>query len=68
MYLVLTPTHSPLGNVIKNKAYQSFFTDSLDVVSDVVGEPGAIVYKLDALTQLKDVEVTYQEITEETNV
>jgi hypothetical protein len=65
MYLILQPSHSPISGT-KHRHYQSFFVDDINLVSQQIDEPGTIVYKLDSLTQLKDVEVTYQEITEET--
>lgn len=65
MYLILQPSHSPISGT-RHKRYESFFVDDINLVSQQMEEPGTIVYKLDSLTQLKDVEVTYQEITVET--
>ena len=53
----------PIDNIIGD--YFSHFTDDIHVVHEAL-ENGARVYKLDSLTELKKIEVTYQEVTMET--
>ncbi len=65
MYLILISSEDPLHQRKPNSCYQSYFTDDIEKVSKCLKD-GAAVYKLDTLTKVKDIEVTYQEITEET--
>lgn len=66
MYMILFPQKGMCsGNT--DGIYQSLFTDDLHRVSGALREPGVSVYKLDGLTRITQVEITYQEITEETS-
>lgn len=66
MYLILLLNDDLLHQRTPNECYQSCFTDDIEKVSKCLKD-GAKVYKLDSLTKVKEIEVTYQEITEETN-
>lgn len=58
MYMIIFPQK---GMCLGNK-----FTDDLHRVSESLKDPEVRVYKLDGLTRITQVEITYQEITEET--
>jgi len=53
-----------LADTVKDN-YISYFTDDMHEAREAL-EDGARVYKLDSLTELKKIEVTYQEVTMET--
>ena len=66
MYLILTPfrplVYKPLMNLTE---FVSNFTSDMRKVAESLKEPGVKVYKVDSLTEVKDIEVTYQEIVKE---
>ena len=45
--------------------FVSNFTTDMRKVAESLKEPGVKVYKLDSLTEVKNIEVTYQEIVKE---
>ena len=65
MYMILHPT-SGMMSCERNGVFQALFTDDLHRVSQALDEKNVRVFKLDSLVEVKDIEITYQEITNET--
>lgn len=70
MYLVLLPQQDQPSLNMRGEtdySYKSYFTSDIGEVSEAIQKrKGTIVYKLDTLVQVKDVLVTHEEVTEET--
>ncbi len=65
MYLILTQNPGEFNKRnIENGVHEPFFTDNINQVAKAV-KAGAKAYKLDSLTEIKEIEVTYQEIIKE---
>ncbi len=63
MYMILQMTHSNSGF---SSGYMPIFTDDMYRVSVALETKGTKVYKLDGLTEVTRIDITYQEITKET--
>ncbi len=59
----ISVSYGPQGE--RENAFFSFFTDDMKVVSEYLKKPEVKVYKLDRLTEVKEIEVTYLEIIKE---
>lgn len=69
MYLILEPQYSRdlHGERTNSNLYKSHFTTEIALVSQsIIQDPATIVFKLDSLTLLQDIVVTYEEIVSET--
>ena len=76
MYVILTPINSNFGSLCVSNSnyvppppslnYQAYFTVDIDSVAAAIKKPGNKVFRLDTLTEIKDIEVTYKEVTMET--
>lgn len=70
MYLILRKNDnghnflSPTGMREEN-TYSSIFSEDIPYVSQCMSKPGVKVYKIGSLTEVKNIEVTYQEIVKE---
>lgn len=65
MYLILYPKNNSLGQH-KHVVFESVFTEDKYYVAQCLEEAGVKAYKLDSLTELTEIEVTFQEVTKET--
>lgn len=69
MYLVLYPNNNGVrpGGEENNPAttYNSFYTTDTYKVSEALKRDDVIVYKMDSLTRVRAIDVTYQEIVME---
>ncbi len=64
MYLILHEEKGMCHSLHTN--YQAIYTSDLHGVSEsLMRDPSVIIYKLDSLTEIKDVEVSYKEIPKE---
>jgi hypothetical protein len=60
MYLVLKPQIDALGNK-RNDYYSPVYTDDIEVAHEHMNE-GCMAYKLDSLTRVTSIDVTYKEV------
>lgn len=63
MYLILFPNTSMLRT--NNNTWEHVFTQDMYRVSQALNQPEVKVFKLDGLTEIKEIEVTFQEIPKE---
>lgn len=74
MYLILKPKHEAVNSAVYiavsgsncDNGYHASFTDDIDDVSKAFKTKGTKIYRLDNLQEILNVEVSYKEITTET--
>jgi hypothetical protein len=68
MYLILVPSEDSIlsGKRRNPMTYQSYFTDEMDSVSKCLKDnPCTKVFKLNSLTEIKEIKTTHEEVTAE---
>ncbi len=65
MYLILYPSRGMISISQNNECFDSVFTHDLHRVSEALKINGVRVYKIDSLTEIKSVEVSYTEVPKE---
>jgi hypothetical protein len=63
MYLILFP-HQGISSSHTN-TFEAIYTKDMHRVSEALKLPNIKVFKLDSLVEIKEIEVTYQEIPKE---
>lgn len=65
MYLVLTPAASISGRKSENGPFTPYFSNDISRIALAMDDdPSIVVYKLDGLTRIINIETTYQEEVE----
>lgn len=69
MYLVLYPNNNGVSSFREDDkpvtSYNPFYTTDIYKVSEALKRDDVIVYKIDSLTRVRAIEMTYQEIVME---
>ncbi len=65
MYLILMPQISQFNAYIDKENFNPGFTTDIERVMDALKSEGARVFKIDSLTEIKNIKATYEEITTE---
>lgn len=68
MYLILYPETSSMmrmNTVVNSTEFNSIFTTDMNRVSKALESKDVQVYSLNRMTRIRDVKVTYEEVTQE---
>ena len=67
MYLILFPDTSNImrGSMAVSTEFNSIFTTDMNRVSKALENKDVQVYSLNRMTRIRDVKVTYEEVTQE---
>jgi len=64
MYLILYPSNRMVSGPDK-EVFDSIYTIDMHRVSKALSEKEVRVFKIDSLTEIKSIDITYQEVTKE---